>query len=256
MLKQLVCKCYFISVSCLVLVFVPSAESSLTVTLNNFRVAAADNGFNSETYGGTNIPDSKALLAEFGASRSRSQSNWNITNGRTLLDFSFDLGRAQGSIGVASWARAQNNEMVFTASNNATYDAIGEFGFTHSTDGERIEFTARLRDITAGETLFFSSQRSYATNGDRFLLGGLGGDSRNYAFGNLRGRLVAGHEYGFYFDALISGRTLDHTDGANAAGAISLIVSPAAVPEPLSCLTWGGLGLFIGLTGRQRRRSS
>jgi len=132
------------------------------------------------------------------------------------------------------------------------YVAAGSYSAVDP-DGQGIELDVGLYDLTLSSYLFDSTQGSLSTPNESFTLGETGGDDSNTSIGSLTGMLIAGHDYAYFYSALIAQLSPLPFSDATASGSVSLSFTPIPEPGP-------GLLLALGLVGiaviRRRRTAA
>lgn len=115
----------------------------------------------------------------------------------------------------------------------------------------RTILSASVEDVGSNILLVRSSQRSFSTPNESFVLGESGGDVSNTSSGSLTGTLLTGRTYRFGYGAEL-GFSYDPSPSelAVASGFVTLTL----VPEP-STASLAGLGMLaLAAIGRCRRR--
>ena len=231
------------------LAWLPAASASaVSVTLNvrgltSFvrTVARDDPGSVFETFNPVSTPFFDTSTVVDGAASS--SSGYALTDGGFDIT-SFDHVRPPA---LNDWAQSLG-DIFFSVDQDVDYEASGSYTVIDS-DGRLISYQSQLIDLTSGMVLYESRQESRSTPNESFTLGGSGGDFGNTSSGSLTGMLIGGHDYYFFYDALIQALPTASTTVATASGFLSLNFVPEA--------STGVLVLFgIGVAAAQRRKSS
>ena len=225
-----------------------AVEITIGVTSSGVRAAATDSTDPPfATFDGiivTELPASGEAYATEGATSAR--TTFSLSN--DLFDFVFDNIREAGPGGASARSIA---EIYFIPSADAAYSVSGAYS-SEDPDGRLTSLEVRLFDWTTLSNGFYNLQESTRTPGESFVLGQLGGDSRNQLYGSATGTLVGGHQYSFSFVAGVGGGIGPVPNSARGTGFVTL----AFVPEPsLSLLLIGGGVTLAGVARRSRKRA-
>ena len=239
-----------------ILCWVPATfASALTVTLNGYsasnlttyaRDAAGSDVWETLNPASTPYLNSSSVVDGASSASSRyllSDSGFSIT---------FDHART-----ATNDTRGQSYGYVyFQVGEDVDYNAAGTYtavdsstAFSH---GRTVILESQLYDLTTSSYVYLSHQDSRQTANESFTLGGAGGDFDNVLSGSLTGTLVAGHDYRFFYQAMIDAYPLSLTYSATATGFVSLSFVP--VPEP-STGALVGIGV-VALASRRKGAAS
>jgi len=149
---------------------------------------------------------------------------------------------------------SSDGHWVFTVSAPTLTVASGFMALVNesgpSGNGQTFGLRASLQDLTAGITLFESSQTTVAAQG-MFVLGGLAGQQSKFS-GSLTNLLEPLHAYLFSYGFFVE-RTGSNADSSMSTGQVML----SAVPEPAGMLlTLSGLVAVVGYATSRRRVTS
>jgi hypothetical protein len=241
----------FVAVSVVAAVTTPAA-TAITILSNNVESSAhnADGSTSTTTFNGTAIPTATVVTATDGPVISTQAISYIEAGGITTLLTTFDQQRG----GLArSQAIVSDYSMTFLVDANVSYSLSGAYSVTSGPNV--VWFSTVLQDANTAQVMLESTQLSYNTANETFVVGQAGGDEYNSMQGSPTGTLLAGHTYLLIYSAYTYAQFADA--GASAQGYVQLQIGGS----PTSSVSDGGsmvamLGIvFVGLAVMRNKRS-
>jgi hypothetical protein len=238
-----------------VLCWVPATSASaLAITLNGYsasnlttyaRDAVGADAWETLYPASTGYLDSSSVVDGAASATSRyllSDSGFGITFEHARTPTIDTRGQSYGYV-------------YFRVDEDVVYTALGTYTVVDSTTafshGRTVILESQIYDLTTSSFVYLDHQDSRRTANESFTLGDGGGDFDNVLSGSLTGTLVAGHDYRFFYQAMIDAYPVGLNYSATATGFVSLSFVP--VPES-STGTLVGIGM-VALASRRARRA-